>query len=530
MAKPEPPPVITRVVDVKDPGGEFYSVYVRMPSHLASKFPDKPWGTAITDIGLATKDTVKFEGYTLVEIDGVSDRRAGDSPDLFWIFEKLSGPIWTTATNNRENKLPPKFRESITATKTKQDVDPGTAPTTLTGDLVASIVERQDNTGRSVKTEVTEVINDVPPLEGQHTGTWGIEGTTEKVVTEGDTTPSGFLTKESIVVPLGDGKSIESTSTYPAVAAPNVVYTLLEEETDQITAIPVYIKKSLVNASAASALAAVDRTALWFPEIKALDKWHSILISAKLDDSILDFKQNWIETGNIQLPNVLTEVGVIWDSNEKGDFGSTGAEDIKEIIRDKLEWKVRAEANATGVVQGKPYTMVSAGYRGPARVSVERTFVYGPPSSLDASVQPYDFGEVYGTLTVHGEQETVAAQAAKGGKGKISLAFATSTRRHSDGNMSIQQFGPIVHNGVSLTELGDPSTVNASYFASGGSTPSRGFYPTATAQVEATGSATLKLPASGIPLTSGKTYLLNVKMSPYRLGYWVIEKYTATVP
>ena len=78
MAKPEPPPVITRVVDVKDPGGEFYSVYVRMPSHLASKFPDKPWGTAITDIGLATKDTVKFEGYTLVEIDGVSDRRAGD--------------------------------------------------------------------------------------------------------------------------------------------------------------------------------------------------------------------------------------------------------------------------------------------------------------------------------------------------------------------------------------------------------------------------------------------------------------------
>ena len=525
MALPQIPNNVPRILDVLDPATNQHSITVRMPSEQASKFPNKPWGTAITAIGLAKQDSKRYEGYTLVDIAPLQG-----SADLYWVFEKLDGAVWETRGKARESVVPAKFRNFTDTTQTTQDVEPGTLPSATNGDLLSSVVEDKPNSGKAVKTEVTEVINDASPLDGQNTGKWGVEGTTQKLVTEGDTTPSGFLTKGSSVQPLGGGKSIETTSTYPSVEATNVVHTLLEEKTDDITATPIYVKKSLVNASAASALAAVDRTAEWFPEIQALDKWHSILISAKLDDSILDFKQNWIKTGNIQLPNVLTEIGVIWDSNEKGDFGSTGAEDIQEIIRDKLEWKVRAEANATGVVQGKPYTMVSAGYKGPARVSVERTFVYGPPSSLDASVQPYDFGEVYGTLTVHGEQATVAAQSAKNGKGKISLAFATNTRRHSDGNMSIQQFGPIVHSGVSLKHLGDASKVDASYFASGGSTPSRGFYPTATAQVEATGSATLKLPTSGIPLTSGKTYLLDVKTTPYRLGYWVVEKYTATVP
>mgnify|MGYP003651379442 CR=1 FL=1 len=526
MALSEPPTNIPRIVEVLDPASNGYlSVSVRMPTHLGNKFPDEVWGTAIDRVGLAKKDSDRFVGYTLVDIEPMKG-----GGDLLWIFEKLDGPTWTTLSSGQENLTPSEFRRLITTTRTKQEVDPTTTPSTITGDLVASTVQRKDNTGKSLKVDTTETIAAGDPLEGEKTGTWGIEGTTRQPVTEGSTTPSGFLTKGSSVVPLGNGKSIESVETYPAVESTNVVYTLLEEKTDQITATPVYIKKSLVNASAASALAAVDRTALWFPEIKALDKWHSILISSKLDASILNVTQNWIETKNISLPNVLSEVGVIWDSDVKGDFGSTGAEDIQKIVSDKISWSVRAEASASGVVQGRPYTKILRGYNGAARVSVERTFVYGPPSTLDASVQPYDFGEVYGTLTIHGEQVSVGSQSQKNGKGGTSVTFATNVRTHSDGNMAIHQFGPVVHSGVTLNELGDPSTVNANYMASGGSTPSGGYYPVAVAKLTATGLASLKMDTGGTPLVSGDTYLLDVRATPYRLGYWVIEKYTATVP
>jgi hypothetical protein len=496
-----------------------------MPSEQASKFPNKPWGTAITAIGLAKQDSKRYEGYTLVDIEPLQG-----SADLYWVFEKLDGAVWETKAKSRRAVIPEKFRGSTDTTETTQDVDPNTQPSAIEGDMLTSIVTRTPNTGKAVKRDVAESINDVV-LEGQNTGQWGIEDKTEKIVVSGaEITPYGFLTKESIVAPLGNGKSIESVSTYPAVKSPNVVYTLEDEETDALTSTAIYIKKSLVNAAAASDLAAIERSSGWFPKIQARDKWHSILLSQKLDDSILNVKHKWVETGSIQLPNILEEVGVIWNSKENGNRGSAGAGDIAAIISKKLNWTVRAEASATASVNGKAYTKIVGGYRGPAKISVVRSFVYGPPLESDISVAPYDFGEVYGTLSIGGSQMTQAGQSHKTGKGKIHISHGSGSRSHTDGTMSVHQFGPVVHKNVKLGLSSSSATANASYVSFGGSTPSRGIFPAAYAHAVAAGGATLELPTSGVPLESGATYLLKVVTKPYRLGYWTIEEYTATVP
>jgi hypothetical protein len=77
---------------VLEPSAGQYEVIVRMDPTMASKFPDKPFGTAITEIGLAAKDTAKYAGYTLVSIEP-ADKGAKDH---YWIFQKLPGTAWTT--------------------------------------------------------------------------------------------------------------------------------------------------------------------------------------------------------------------------------------------------------------------------------------------------------------------------------------------------------------------------------------------------------------------------------------------------
>lgn len=144
MATVDPPPTISRIVEVLDPGGGYYVVYVRIPPHLAAKFPDKPFGTRIEDIGLAEKDIVKFVGYTLVDFENISDRRIGDTADLFWIFQKLPGPILTGQEA---------YVERTVADYEEQDVAPGTAAES--GLLIIDSKVMPDGKGKSVKKTVS---------------------------------------------------------------------------------------------------------------------------------------------------------------------------------------------------------------------------------------------------------------------------------------------------------------------------------------------------------------------------------------
>lgn len=154
MAVPDPPFSTPRIMKVLEPSAGQYEVIVRMDPTMASKFPDKPFGTAISAIGLAVKDSDKYPGYTLVSIEP-ADKGAKDH---YWIFQKLDGPEWTTKSVGQEGSVPPRYKRMIATTRTKQEVASGTELDALSGNLVASIVEQQDNTGKAVKVNTEELL------------------------------------------------------------------------------------------------------------------------------------------------------------------------------------------------------------------------------------------------------------------------------------------------------------------------------------------------------------------------------------
>jgi hypothetical protein len=210
MAVPDPPFSTPRIMKVLEPSAGHYEVIVRMDPTLASKFPDKPFGTAITEIGLAAKDTAKYVGYTLVSIEP-ADKGAKDH---YWIFQKLDGPAWTTTSKSKDNLTPQKYRSQTVVVKTEQEVAPDTAPTTLAGDLVSSVVTQTPNTGKAVLSEVTETIaENLLPLEGEEYGEIVTKSVSEVLVNDGTPADSGFNVISSMVEPIGNGKSVKQTKT-----------------------------------------------------------------------------------------------------------------------------------------------------------------------------------------------------------------------------------------------------------------------------------------------------------------------------
>ena len=237
MAVPDPPFSTPRIMKVLEPSAGQYEVIVRMDPTLASKFPDKPFGTAITEIGLAAKDTAKYAGYTLVSIEP-ADKGAKDH---YWIFQKLDGPAWTTTSKSKDNLTPQKYRSQTVVVKTEQEVDPGTAPTTLAGNLVSSVVTQTPNTGKAVLSEVTETIDEnTAPLVGQQAyEERQIANVSEIVVSDGAAVDSGNLIISSSVTPLGNGKSIKQTVSVPEWAE-HLSSTWSDELMSQVTQIEKY--------------------------------------------------------------------------------------------------------------------------------------------------------------------------------------------------------------------------------------------------------------------------------------------------
>ena len=209
-----------RIVDVLDPGTGTYTVMVLMPTHLASKYPDKPWGTGIESIGLSAKDANQFPGYVLVDFEPMKG-----SPDLFWVFQNLTNaPSWTTKSTGQESLIPQKYRKQITTVRTKKEVVPSTLPLTITGDLTSSIVEQQDNTGKALQVNTTEVIQEnASVLEGEEYGALVTQTVEELIVVDGTDADSGLNVISSTVSPLGNGKSIKQTKKIKGVAWPDPI-------------------------------------------------------------------------------------------------------------------------------------------------------------------------------------------------------------------------------------------------------------------------------------------------------------------
>jgi hypothetical protein len=209
MPVPDPPFLIPRILKVLEPSLGQYEVVVRMDPTLASKFPDKPFGIGIGEIGLAAKDSDRYPGYTLVMVEP-SDR---GGKDHLWTFQKLEGPEWKTTSKSRDKLIPAKFRAQVLVVKTEQEVESGTPPSLLTGNLVSSSVQQTPNTGKAVLTEVTETIDlNALPLVGLRAyDEREVATISEQIVPDGTPVESGPLIISSVVDPLGDGKSVMQT-------------------------------------------------------------------------------------------------------------------------------------------------------------------------------------------------------------------------------------------------------------------------------------------------------------------------------
>jgi len=526
MGLSDTPSTTPRILDVQDPESGHYVVLVSMPTQLANKWPDKPWGTPIAEIGLTKKDYERFPDHVLVDIDPAS---AG-SQDLIWVFQKLDGPEWTTKSIGSESLIPARHRRQVTVTQTRQEVFPETLPSAIEGGITSSVVQQKDDTGKALKVNTEESIDlDGDSLLGQLTDTWGINTTEERLVIEGSAVTSGFGVKNARVSPLGNGLSVEDIERFPADEAEGdgIIYTLRERRVDDKTGIVLLYEKSLIDASRDTEIADAATADGWYPEIQAIDKWHSIMVKAKALTPLPD-PQTWTEGGTFSLPNVLTEVGVVWDSDIRKDPSSSGTDDETFIEDNDISWTVEAEATVAGNVSGRPYTKVSAGARGTAEVTVVRTFSLGPP--VDA-VTTHTFNEVYGMLLIKGQQATQSGRGSQSGIGANRTVHSGALRNHVDNNLVVHDFGPVLHSGsLVIQNLGDPSTLTDSVAATSGTLPGSGSFPLVNVGVTVTGSVSLQLPASGPILTTGDTYVSDVRTREWGFGIWIRETYTITIP
>ena len=208
MSTPQELRNVPKIIESLKPGTDNqHVVAVLMPTQLAAKWPSKPWGTSIADIGLAAKDAALYPDYVLVDIEPIKG-----SPDLYWLFQKLSGPEWTTKTKGVDNLIPQKFRRLSQTLKTEQEVVPDTEPQDPTGDVTLVQVEQQKNTGKATLTTISDTINEnQSALIGEEYGDIVTKETEEKLVPDGTDAKSGITIISSIVEPLGNGKSVMSS-------------------------------------------------------------------------------------------------------------------------------------------------------------------------------------------------------------------------------------------------------------------------------------------------------------------------------
>ena len=365
-------------------------------------------------------------------------------------------------------------------------------------------------------------------LTGTQTGQWGIETTRRTLATTGTSTEYGFGVKTGVAIPSNKEQNELRTERYPEdTDGDGIIYSLFSQEQDETSKAIISVEKSLVDASRAETIANSKRNDAYIVEVQPLDKWHSITVASKVTGE--PSGQSWSETGQISLPDELLEVGIIWDQNVDGEDGTAGVDNISQVISENLDWVVKASATIVGSVSGRIYTKTRNGYNGAAQMDVVRTFSYGPPTG---SISIHQFFPVTGTITMLGVSVKQSASYTKQGKGDISIFSSGSFNNDIDTSMAIAQFGPIEHSGISdLTERGDsPAITNRYVQASGGSVPGGGTYPAVQAKINATGKASLELPTSSIPLTSGQTFIRHVDIKPWRLGWWIKEVYTAYVP
>ena len=414
-------------------------------------------------------------------------------------------PLWGIPMKFKVAAPPLKQSHVVEGTASNSDVDLGV------WDMDASVDQVTE-----FKKKVTKSSMPASPisLAGTQTGTWGVEQVIENLNADVTTVSGEHGTKEHSIEPLGDGRAVEKKILYGGG-------TLTEYRTDETTGIRIRMDKSLVDP--ASGLPATDAHSR--VDRQPIDVWNSIQIVSSLDTSTLPTSESWESIGRFAFPDQLLEVGISWDHSESTQTGTSGVINSTTLPA-TASWRCEAVASADASINAAVYTKIKYGHNGPIRIRVMREYFLGPPSDQVTAtlIQP-----VYGVVTLVGYNFHSKASSHLDGIGTKGTTTGSDYGYQNAAWNHSHPIGPFVHSGVSLTNPTPPAS-HALATASSGSTPSGNSYPTASADVTARATASLWVPQSSTPITSGGSLITEVHVEKWRFGVWIRETVTGYHP
>lgn len=349
-------------------------------------------------------------------------------------------------------------------------------------------------------------------LTGTQTGMWGVEEVAESLVSNVPAAQGAYKKREEAVDPVGDGRSVKKTVSYPDSPA-----TLVEYRTDETYKIRVRIEKSLVDISSLP-------PSTGYVERQAIDAWNAVQIVSIVDPTSLPGPETWEHTLNYSFPDELETVGVIYSKKDGGNSSTGGVNNAS--LEDTDSWRAEANAHANAAISAVPFVKIKAGYSGPCKASTTRTYHASPPTSNETVTV---IRAVSGAVIVTGYGGSAQASGQLSGSGTRWL-FSGGGNGSSTELVSLRYaFGPVLHDGPSLTETGDKSVTRTST-ASAGSVPA-GNYPAATATASAQLTSSLQLPASTHGrFSTGDSLIASVRVEKWRFGIWIKEVTTIYHP
>jgi hypothetical protein len=418
-----------------------------------------------------------------------------------------------TFSIERPDPAPEKFRVELPTTTEQQTVE-GIAeePTLDSNDLSKS---EQQQTKFTKRTSTTK--RDTTPsgtLIGRQTGTWGDETVTETYNEDGSI-DTGYKILSNKKTPLGGGKFLGERV---EVDSPT---SLTEVKKDAETGIVYTTTKSLVAAGISLPATSANQIA----EISPIDAYNSIQIITTVNN--LPSPETFETSLDISYPDVLEEIGVLWQTSQSGSGNTSGIDDISEVVQNVYSWSVTASADAYSDVRGNVYIKIKDGHSGKVRTQVTRTYYSSPPTNNPTTTQ---FRPVRGTVLIKGTGLSIKNNSSVSGKGDVRISSGGGSEYRFETFANSITFGPVVHSGITLTGAIPPDLIGEEYTSIGGGLPSGGTYPVAIARATAEASAELFLPTSSQVFNTGSSHIALVRVEKWRLGVWIQEVYTAFHP
>jgi hypothetical protein len=235
---------------------------------IGAKFGD--WGPLAITEEVVVDGTAASTGFNIVE-STVTPIGNGKSIKITVSYPDASTLSKVNKSIGQDNLIPAKYRRLVQHAETISWKNSSFVfPTSLSGNQ--TLIELQWETlDRARYKIVEEIIGSISTLSGAETDEYGIDSITESIVDDGTAPDEGYLIKKSEVTPLGNGKSVKITVTYPAF--PTVHDYDIDEETGQT----IHTTYQVVDAATAGTATASSGVVTRY---KHIDKWRSMKIIA----------------------------------------------------------------------------------------------------------------------------------------------------------------------------------------------------------------------------------------------------------